>query len=154
MPRPIIYTVGTSNHTEEGFFDLLHHHNIQTVVDVRRFPKSRFDHFTKENFKRLLEKEGIQYLYLGKELGGFRKEGYEAYTRSIAFQRSIEHLELIAKRRATAFICAEKLPWKCHRRFIASSLQKKGWQVMHIIDKERVWKPKNDDQNQEENPGM
>ena len=154
MPKPIIYTLGTSNHTKEGFLDLLHYYNIETVVDVRRFPKSRFDHFRKENFEKLVDTEGIQYIYLGKDLGGFRKEGYEAYTRSGAFRRSIDHLELIAKERITAFVCAEKLPWRCHRRFISASLKEKGWQVVHIIDKDRVWKPKNDYEKQQKNRDM
>jgi len=51
-------------------------------------------------------------------------------------------MEQIGKESTTAFICAERFPWKCHRRFIASSLEEKGWQVMHIIEKDRIWRPK------------
>jgi uncharacterized protein (DUF488 family) len=138
----IIYTIGTSNHQKEDFLELLDHYNIETVVDVRRFPKSKFEHFTKENFKAILEDAGRHYIYLGKELGGFRKEGYLAYTNSSTFQETVSYLELIAKKRITALVCAEKFPWKCHRRFIASNLEQKGWKVLHIIDKERVWEPK------------
>lgn len=143
MTKPIIYTVGTSNYSKEDFLDLLYHYAVETVIDVRRFPKSKFEHFTRGNFASLLEKGGIHYLYLGKELGGFRKEGYEAYTSTTAFQKSIARLELTARKRVNAFVCAERLPWKCHRRFIASSLAQRGWQVVHIIDKDRAWKPKN-----------
>jgi hypothetical protein len=48
-------------------------------------------------------------------------------------------LERIARERKMAFICAERLPWRCHRRFIARELEKRGWQVIHIIDKGRDW---------------
>jgi len=151
VPKPIIYTVGTSNHSKEDFLGLLHHYAIETVVDVRRFPRSRFDHFTKENLASGLEKEGIDYLYFGKELGGFRKGGYEAYTKSANFQQSIDRLELTAKKGSTAVTCAERFPWKCHRRFIASSLILRGWQVVHIIDKDRVWSLKDASEEHAEN---
>ena len=149
MPEPIMYSVGTSNHNVEDFLGLLHHYAIQTVVHVRRFPQSRFDHFTKGNLKSLLEK--IHCLYLGKEFGGLRKEGYEAYTSSTMYQQSIERLELTAKKSVAAFVCAERLPWKCHRRFIASRLAQRGWPVVHNIDKDRVWRPKDVVKEQAEN---
>ena len=138
MPAPVIYTVGTSNRTKEEFLDILNHYSIEAVVDVRRFPKSKFDHFAKENLTGILEEDGFHYRYLGKELGGFRKEGYETYTRSAAYQQSIEHLERAAQKNFAAITCAERLPWRCHRRFIATSLSHRGWQVVHIIDKDRV----------------
>ena len=56
-------------------------------------------------------------------------------------------MEQIGKESTTAFICAERFPWKCHRRFIALSLQERGWQVMHIIEKDRIWRPKTDRAN-------
>jgi uncharacterized protein (DUF488 family) len=112
------------------------------VVDVRSFPQSRFEHFKKDNLARILKERGIDYFYLGKELGGFRKGGYLSYTKTVPYQEGISHLEQIGRESITAFICAERFPWKCHRRLIASSLEEKGWLVEHIIEKGRVWRPK------------
>ena len=142
MPQPAIYTLGTSIHTKEEFIELLHHYHIETLADVRSFPQSRFEHFRKENLVRILEEAGFGYVYLGKELGGFRKGGYLAYARTTPYQEGILRLEQIGKESTSAFICAERFPWKCHRRFIASTLQERGWQVVHIIEKDRVWRPK------------
>ncbi|TET85764.1 MAG: DUF488 domain-containing protein [Desulfobacteraceae bacterium] len=142
MAQPAIYTLGTSIHTREEFSELLRHYHIETVVDVRSFPQSRFEHFNKENLAKILKEAGFGYVYLGKELGGFRKGGYLAYTKSTTYQEGILRLEQIGRQSTSAFICAERFPWKCHRRFIASTLQQRGWQVVHIIEKDRVWRPK------------
>ena len=144
MPKPLIYTMGTSTHTKEEFLQLLRHYHIHTVVDVRSFPQSRFEHFKKENLAKMLREGEVGYIYLGKELGGFRKGGYLSYTKNTSYQEGISHLERIGKENITAFICAERFPWKCHRRSIASSLEERGWQVMHIIDKDRIWRPRPD----------
>lgn len=138
----IIYTLGTSTRTKEVFLELLTYYHIETVVDVRSFPQSRFEHFKKDNLVRILREGGVNYVYLGKELGGFRKGGYLSYTKSIPYQAGISHLEQIGMEGTTAFICAERFPWKCHRRFITSSLEERGWQVAHIIERGRVWRPK------------
>jgi len=142
LKASIIYTLGTSTHSKDEFLELLKYYHIETVVDVRSFPQSRFEHFKKENLVRILQEGGVRYVYLGKELGGFRKGGYLSYTKSIFYQAGVSHLEQIGKEGITAFICAERFPWKCHRRFIASSLEERGWQVIHIIDKDRIWRPK------------
>jgi uncharacterized protein (DUF488 family) len=144
LAKSIIHTVGTSNHTKDEFIDILKFYHIEIVVDVRSFPKSRFKHFIKENLNKILEENGFSYIYLGKELGGYRKNGYLAYTKSLSFKEGIKKLEQICNKGLTAFICAEKLPWKCHRLYIALSLEKRGWQVIHIIDKNTVWRAKVD----------
>jgi uncharacterized protein (DUF488 family) len=136
---PTIYSIGSSTRQIEEFIALLHHFHITTLVDVRSFPKSRFNHFIKENLDRGLNEAGIDYHYLGKELGGYRKGGYENYTLTTRYEKGVGHLEAIGKKDTTAFMCAERLPWKCHRKFIALSLQERGWKVLHIIDKKRVW---------------
>ena len=120
---------------------LLFHFTIKTLVDVRSAPTSRFPYFKKQNLKHSLIKAGIDYFYLGKELGGFRKGGYDYYTTTTPYKEGLKTLESIGTNNTTAFMCAEKLPWKCHRRFIARSLQENGWQVIHIIDEKRVWTP-------------
>jgi len=75
-----IYTLGTDRRSEEDFIEILLSYNIEVLIDVRSFPKSKIPTFNREYLEGLLEKEGIGYRFLGKELGGFRKGGYEAYT--------------------------------------------------------------------------
>jgi uncharacterized protein (DUF488 family) len=144
LKESIIYTLGTSTHSKEEFIELLKYYHIETVVDVRSFPQSRFEHFKKENLMSILKEVGITYIHLGKQLGGFRKGGYLSYTKSVPYQEGISNLEQIGRQSITAFICAEKFPWRCHRRLIASTLEERGWHVEHIIEKDRTWRPKPD----------
>jgi uncharacterized protein (DUF488 family) len=136
-----IYTLGTDRRTEEDFIEILLAYDIECLIDVRSYPKSKIKIFNKEELRSLLEKEGIDYHYLGKELGGFRKGGYIAYTLTEEFKKGIDILENIAKEKTSVIICAERFPWKCHRRWISLELKKKGWIVKHIIDKGKLWIP-------------
>jgi uncharacterized protein (DUF488 family) len=138
----VIYTLGTGTRSFDEFLALFKEYKIETGVDIRSFPTSRFPHFKKEYLQRNLESEGIQYLYLGKELGGFRKGGYLAYMETDSFQKGLERLEEVGKEKKTAFFCSERFPWKCHRRWIARKFFQKGWKVVHIIEKGRIWVPK------------
>jgi uncharacterized protein (DUF488 family) len=138
----LIYSIGSSTRQIEDFVCLLRRFRIEALVDVRRFPQSRFDHFTQKNLSQELESRGIRYFYLGDVLGGFRKEGYETHTRTQDFTGGIRKLERIAAGLVTAFMCAERFPWRCHRRFIAQDLERQGWRVIHILDEERTWEPK------------
>jgi uncharacterized protein (DUF488 family) len=135
------YTLGTSTRGKEEFIEILKHYGIDLVVDVRSFPRSRFEHFVKEELMILLEREAISYIYLGKELGGFRKGGYEKYMENPLYKEGIRILENEAKERIPCIICAERLPWKCHRRFIGMTLKAMGFNVIHIVDKGRIWNP-------------
>jgi len=84
----------------------------------------------------------IDYLYLGDKLGGYRSGGYQAFTTTAEFGQGIEIVETVASQRRSVLLCAERLPWRCHRRFIAAELEKIGWQVKHIIDEKRTWLPR------------
>ncbi len=137
-----IYTLGTSKRTLAEFLAILKASSISTVVDVRRFPTSHLEHFRQENLKKALEDAGIGYCYAGHELGGYRRGGYEEYTKKEAFRAGIERIENLARRGSVAIVCAERFPWRCHRRFIAAQLTRCGWQVVHIIDPDRFWTPK------------
>lgn len=121
----------SSSHTTSG---------PSSTSEVSRKASSVF--FTRKNLEALLNREGIAYHYLGKELGGFRKGGYEAYTLTVDFIHGIEKLEGIAQDSLSVIICAERFPWKCHRRWVARELHGRGWAVEHIIDKGKVWVPK------------
>jgi len=96
------------------------------LADVRRFPQLRFDHFTQKNLSLLLENRGIRYFYLGDTLGGCRKKGYDDHTQTLDFPAGIERLKKIAIQFATAVMCAERFPWRCHRRLIAQDLERQG----------------------------
>jgi uncharacterized protein (DUF488 family) len=137
-----IYSMGTSTRTIEEFMAVLKSCTIEAVADVRSFPQSRFTHFRYAELTVLLREGGVDYIYLGKELGGFRRGGYESYMDTPSYRQGLKKLEEIAKGKTTAFFCAERLPWKCHRRFIGASLEKMGWEVIHIIEEGRVWHSK------------
>jgi len=137
-----IYTLGTNRRNEEDFIEILFAYQIQNLIDVRRFPKSKIPIFIRETLEPLLHREGIEYYFLGAELGGFRKGGYIAYTLSDEFIKGVILLESIALKKTSVIICAERFPWKCHRKWIARELHKRGWEVEHIIDKGKVWIPK------------
>lgn len=137
-----IYTLGTGLRSLEDFIEIISSYSIEAVIDVRSFPTSKLEHFRKENLESLLKQDAFEYHSLGKELGGFRKGGYENYTRTDEFKIGINKLEAIASEKTSVIICAERFPWKCHRRFIARALHKREWEVVHIIDKGKVWIPR------------
>ena len=137
-----IYSVGTSTRPIEEFMRILEAYNIEVAADVRRFPRSRFPHFQQVQLAHLLREGGIDYVYLGKELGGYRRGGYESYMSTPSYVEGLERLQQIAKRRTTVFFCAERFPWRCHRRFIGASLSEKRWEVIHIIEEGKIWHPK------------
>ena len=135
----IIFTLGSGNRTLEEFLQLLRTNAIEMVIDVRSFPTSKFPHFKKEALSQSLGENGLGYSFLGKDLGGYRKGGYEAYLQTYDFLQGVELLERVAARCRCTILCAERLPWRCHRRFIGRSLQERGWKIVHIIEEGRVW---------------
>ncbi|WP_141266795.1 DUF488 family protein [Thermodesulfovibrio sp. Kuro-1] len=149
MSEKLIYTIGTSNRSIDEFIEILKSFHIKAVVDVRSFPKSnKFPHFNSDTLAEALEKEGFHYIYLGKELGGFRKGGYDNYMKTENFKKGIAKLEEIAKEELSAFFCAEKLFFRCHRRFISEKLTERGWRVLHIVEKKRIYEHKKADLEQ------
>ena len=137
----LIHTLGSSNRSSEEFIGLLRTYGIEMVADVRSSPTSRFPQFRREVLAQSLGEAGVGYAHLGKELGGYRQEGYEAYTQTYEYLQGIERLERLSSRCRCAVLCAERLPGRCHRRFIAKSLEERGWKVVHIIEANRTWKP-------------
>lgn len=137
-----IYTLGTSRRSWEHFVEILMAYGIECVIDVRSYPRSSLDHFSRENLENSLNENLIEYVWLGIELGGLRKGGYPEHTQTELFKEGIDRVESIAGRKPTAVLCAERFPWKCHRKWIARELQQRGWRVEHIIEKDHVWVPK------------
>lgn len=138
-----IYTMGHSTMDVDEFIAILKSRGIQLLVDVRRFPTSaKFPHFSRESLSKRLVTEGLGYLWMGDLLGGMRKGWYEGYTQTEDFGHGLSRLEELASRQITCIMCAEKLYFRCHRRFISEKLANKGWEVVHIIEKERVYRHK------------
>jgi len=141
--RPIIYTLGTSNRSLEEFCEILQKFGIEQVIDVRSFPQSRrFPHFTRKNLEKALLLRGVAYIWLGKELGGYRKEGYQNYMKTENFREGMQKLLALSSGKRSVILCAERFPWRCHRRFIAQRLEELGCELRHILDGEKVWIPR------------
>ena len=130
-----IWTIGHSNRSIEVFLELLREHSIQVLADIRSFPTSKIEHFKREEMERWLLENGIEYVWLGKELGGYRKGGYKRHMRTKLFREGVKKLLEIAKQKRTCIMCMEKNPKYCHRRFISAYLERKGVEVIHIIEK-------------------
>jgi uncharacterized protein (DUF488 family) len=114
---------------------MLKEHKIEVLVDVRRFPTSKVEHFKKEEMEQWLPEQGIEYVWLGEELGGYRHGGYKAYMRTKLFKDGIKRLSKIARQKRTCIMCLESNPKYCHRRFISAYLEKGDTKVVHVIAK-------------------
>jgi len=136
--RTVIWTVGHSNRSIEQFVALLEEHKIEALVDVRSFPTSKIEHFKREEMERWLPESGIRYVWLGKELGGYRRGGYEAHMKTDLFREGVEKLLEVARKRRVCIMCMEKNPKYCHRRFLTAYLERKGVKVTHILEKGQV----------------
>ncbi len=129
-----VWTIGTSVRSAEEFISILKRLGVEVAVDVRRFPTSRFEWFKKGGLKRVLGEAGVEYVHL-EGLGGYRKGGYGEYMRTEEFMRAfMELLRIVESGRRVALFCSERLFFKCHRRFIADELARRGITVIHVID--------------------
>lgn len=127
-------TLGHSTRSFDAFAELCRGAGIELVCDVRRLPASRrHPHFARERLEEELPRKGIAYEWLGEELGGFREGGYEAWTASAGFERGLARLERLAREHAVGFMCAEGVPWKCHRRLVADALAARGHRIDHVL---------------------
>ena len=134
----VLWTVGYGNRSVEEFVALLEEHRIKVLVDVRSFPTSKIEHFKGEEMERWLPEHGIEYVWLGKELGGYRRGGYEAHMKTELFREGVEKLLEVAGQRRACIMCMEKKPKYCHRRFVTAYLERKGVEVIHILEKGQV----------------
>jgi uncharacterized protein (DUF488 family) len=149
QPQPRIFTIGHSTRTFEEFIAILNAHGVKAVADVRLIPKSRrYPHFNDESLARDLPKAGIEY-HPFKSLGGRRRpdkhssinlawrnesfRGYADFMQTPAFSDALEELMTLARRAATTTMCAEAVPWRCHRSLISDALLVRGWEVLDIM---------------------
>lgn len=144
MP-PTIWTVGHSNHTLDHFLGLLRTHALDVVADVRSTPFSRrHPHFNRERLKAALADAGIDYIFLGAELGArspdracYDADGrvvYERLARTEGFKAGIDRVTIEAANRRVTLMCAEKDPLSCHRTILVTPrLIARGLTVMHVL---------------------
>ena len=144
-----VHTLGHSTRSWDDFAALLAAHDIRGIADVRRYPGSRrHPHFAREALAETLAASGLRYDWL-PELGGRRAarpdsphvawrepsfRAYADYMESPEFRHGLAALLELADARPTAVLCAEAVPWRCHRQLIADTLVARGISVLHIID--------------------
>jgi uncharacterized protein (DUF488 family) len=145
--EPVLYTIGHSTRGLDEFLALLRAHEIELVADIRTIPKSRHNpQFNTDRLASGLERAGVRYAHL-PALGGLRHpakdsinrgwrnasfRGFADYMGTPEFERGLRRLETLAGQRRTAIMCAEAVPWRCHRSLVADALSLKGWRIRHI----------------------
>ena len=134
----MLWTIGHSNRSMENFLGLLAEHKIEVLIDIRSFPTSKIEHFKREKMERWLSEHGIEYLWLGKELGGYRRGGYKDHMKTKLFREGVEKLLEFARQKRVCIMCMEKNPKYCHRRFLTAYLERKSVEVVHIFEKGQV----------------
>jgi uncharacterized protein (DUF488 family) len=147
-----VLTIGHSTHTLEEFIGLLQAHRATRVVDVRTVPRSRYNpQFNKTSLPRALKKAGLGYVHI-PGLGGLRHakrdslnlgwrnvsfRGYADYMQTPEFEQSLDELIRLAKQERIAIMCAEAVPWRCHRSLIADALLVRGIRAEDIMSQTR-----------------
>tara|TARA_E500000178_G_scaffold347469_1_gene400838 strand:- start:196 stop:798 length:603 start_codon:yes stop_codon:yes gene_type:complete len=139
-----LYTVGHSTQELESFLGLLKQHGIEAVADVRSGPYSqRFPWFNREQLAELLKQSGIQYVFMGVELGARRDEpccyvgakaDYELIAQCELFQKGLERVQQGLKQMRVALMCAEKDPMDCHRTILVARHATAFTEVAHILN--------------------
>jgi len=133
-----IFTLGHGTRTLEDLLEILKEFQIELVVDIRRFPSSKkFPWFNKENLEDELSKNKILYIHF-PDLGGYRKEGYLAFSKTEEFSKAIDKLLEAIDEKNEVILCSELLWFRCHRRYVAERLVMLGNKVIHIFDKNKT----------------
>jgi uncharacterized protein (DUF488 family) len=146
--KPPIYTIGHSNRPIDEFLALLTRHDIRLLVDIRKMPKSRHNpQFAGDALKQTLHTAAIDYVH-EPLLGGLRRaqkdsvndgwrntsfRAFADYMSTDEFRQGLDAVLQEAARRPTVIMCAEAVPWRCHRTLVADALKAAGRQVFHIV---------------------
>lgn len=148
IPLRRLWTIGHSTRSSEEFLALLQIEDIQLLIDIRRYPGSRrCPHFHSTALASSLSPAGIRYEEMpalggrrparsdspnsGWKNAGFR--GYADYMQTEEFDRALDELMVHGENERTAIMCAEAVPWRCHRTLVADALVARGWDVTHIL---------------------
>jgi uncharacterized protein (DUF488 family) len=148
MKERVLWTIGHSTRPIQAFLKLLARHGVRHLVDVRAIPFSRRNpQFNQDALSESLEKAEIAYTHIAA-LGGRRKSrsdskntgwrnasfrGYADYMQTPDFQAALQSLAGLATRAPTAIMCAEAVPWRCHRSLIADGFVARGGTVLDIV---------------------
>lgn len=143
-----VYTVGHSTHPIDEFADLLKAHGVQQVIDIRTVPKSRHNpQFGIDQLPDSLSERGLGYRRI-EALGGLRHttkdspnmawrntsfRGYADYMQTVAFAAGMDELTTCAGEGVVAIMCAEAVPWRCHRSMVGDALLVRGFDVLDIF---------------------
>jgi uncharacterized protein (DUF488 family) len=146
--RATIYTIGHSNRSLDALIDELLGAHIELVADIRRYPASRRNpQFNRDTLATALSQHGIAYHHF-VELGGRRTpeadstnmalrdpgfRGFADYMGTSDFDVALDDLLTIAAKKRTAIMCAESVPWRCHRSLLSDALLARGVEVRHLI---------------------
>jgi uncharacterized protein (DUF488 family) len=145
---PIIFTVGHSTRSLDELVEILRAHGVERLVDVRTIPRSRHNpQFNRETLSKALHNRRLSYRHM-KALGGLRHagpdsintgwrnasfRGFADYMQTTPFKEALERFLKLAAEKPTALMCAEAVPWRCHRSLIADALTARGYEVRHIM---------------------
>ena len=151
-PSPQLFTIGHSTRPLQDFIGMLAAHGVATLVDVRTMPRSRHNpQYNRETLPVALESHGIEYTHAGG-LGGFRPtrpdspnrgwrnasfRGYADYMQTGDFADNLFWVVALAEQQPVALMCAEAVPWRCHRSLIADALTVRGLAVDEIVSPTR-----------------
>ena len=143
-----VYTIGHSTHPIDEFIQILKSFGIQQLFDVRTIPRSRHNpQFNMEELRRVLPQQGVDYIHIAG-LGGLRKtvkdsvntawknasfRGFADYMQTPEFTNALDDLITQAQRGGSVIMCAEAVPWRCHRSLIGDALLARGFTVMDIF---------------------
>jgi len=148
----VVLTIGHSTRTWKVFLELLRAHDVKRVMDVRSIPRSRHNpQFDQKTLSKKLRAARIGYVHLRK-LGGLRRarrdspnmgwrnasfRGYPDYMQTPGFDVGLERLMKLAKQKRSVIMCAEAVPWRCHRSLIGDALTVRGVRVEDIMSEKR-----------------
>jgi len=146
----LVLTIGHSTLPVQEFIALLQENGVSRIIDVRTIPRSRHNpQFNRDTFPEALAQAGIRYTHM-PALGGLRHaktdspnrgwhndsfRGFADYMQTSEFSHSIERVRELSVRERIALMCAEAVPWRCHRSLIADALLVRGVRVVHIMGK-------------------
>lgn len=148
-----VYTLGHSTLSTEEFIDLLWAHGVEQIADIRTVPKSRKNpQFWSDTLEESMAAVGLGYQWFEK-LGGLRKvekdspngawrnksfQGYADYMQTQGFTEGLAELQEFAALRPTTIMCAEAVPWRCHRSLVGDAILVRGGEVLDIFSKTSV----------------
>jgi len=144
-----MFTIGHSTHNIEEFIELLRSNGVRRVIDIRTIPKSRRNpQFDTDALAKSLRAAEMDYVHL-KELGGLRRplrespnmgwrnasfRGYADYMQTPEFEAALNRAIQLGSEKPAALMCAEAVPWRCHRSLVADALMVRGIEVLEIVN--------------------